>query len=299
MAKYNTIVVGTDFSPLAQVAVEAAVQVAKRFDAQALHLVHVVNTSSAAAVFPYAVPEAQLANIYEEGAERAKVRLDELPVDYPAERVHRTVHLGLPARALAESTEQLSADLIVVASHGFGPIRRTILGSVAGALIRSAACPVLVVGEERHTVKAFENVLAAIDLSNVSEAVLRHAVGLTNGGGRVVALSMYEHPLSTYDEGDLLRRYLSDQEISAVGDRHREAVQTMVDAVDHENVEIRVGGHEQGATSGRGAGDREPPQPRPHRGRHERPQRVAPHDHRVDGHQGPRRSPLPGLDSSA
>ena len=240
MARNKTIVVGTDFSPLSQVAIAAAVQIAKRFDAEALHVVHVVNTSSAASVFPYAVPEAQLANIYEEGAVRAKIRLEDVVIDYPTERVFRTVHLGLPARVLAETAERVSADLVVVASHGFGPIRRTILGSVAGALIRSTHCPVLVVGEDRGSVRSFETVLAAVDLSNVSGDVLTHATEMTDDGGSLIALSMYEHPLSTYDEGDILPRYLSDEEIAGVGERHKKAVAELAAKVDRDNVEVRV-----------------------------------------------------------
>ena len=240
MTRYKTIVVGTDFSPLSQVALESAVETAKRFGVEALYVVHVVNTSSGAAVFPYAVPEAQLTMVYEEGADRATSRLADVPIDFPAERLHRVVRLGLPARVLSDLAEEVSADLLVVASHGFGPLRRTVLGSVSGALIRSAPCPVLVVGERRPSVRSTEHVLAAVDLSPVSADVVGHAVSMTNGGGRMTVLSLYEHPLSTYDEGDLLPRYLSDDEIKAVGQRHELAVKSMVDRVEHPNVDVRV-----------------------------------------------------------
>lgn len=240
MTEYKTIIVGTDFSPLAEVAAEAGARMARRFNAEALHLVHVVNTSSAAVVFPYAIPEAQLSEVYEAGSERALDRLKEFSVDFVPDRVHRSVRLGLPARVLAEAAEELNADLLVVASHGFGPIQRSILGSVSGALIRSASCPVMVVGEQRHASTDCQNVLAAVDLSSVSESVIAHAVAMTQGGGHVVALSLYEHPLSTYDEGDLLPRYLSDDEVAQIGEKHRGAVQALIDRVEHPNTEIRV-----------------------------------------------------------
>ena len=240
MTRYKKIVVGTDFSPLSQVALDAAVQVARRFDASVLHVVHVLNTSSAAAVFPYAVPEAQLAMVYQEGEARAKSRLADIPIDFDEARIKREVRLGLPARVLSEIAAEDSADLVVVATHGFGPIRRTILGSVSGALIRSAPCPVLVVGEARRGMGAFGTVLAAVDLSKVSEDVLKNAFAMSQGGGHIVALSMYEHPLATYDEGDLLPRYMSDAEIAAVGERHRETVQKLIDRVEHPDVDVRV-----------------------------------------------------------
>jgi nucleotide-binding universal stress UspA family protein len=35
-------------------------------------------------------------------------------------------------------------DLLFVGSHGYGPLRRALLGNVSGALVRAAGCPVVV-----------------------------------------------------------------------------------------------------------------------------------------------------------
>ena len=35
-------------------------------------------------------------------------------------------------------------DLLVVGSRGYGPLRRTLVGSVSDELVRTAPCPVLV-----------------------------------------------------------------------------------------------------------------------------------------------------------
>jgi nucleotide-binding universal stress UspA family protein len=48
---------------------------------------------------------------------------------------------GEAADVIAAASEDL--DLLVIGSRGYGPLRRTVLGSVAGAVIRRAACPVL------------------------------------------------------------------------------------------------------------------------------------------------------------
>ncbi len=240
MTRFRKIIVATDFSPLSRLAVKAATQIARRDDAEALHLVHVVNTSTGAAVFPYAIPEATLTEVYEHGAERAQGRLDDIAIDWFPDRVHRLVQMGLPARMLSETAVEVGADLIVVASHGFGPLQRTILGTVSGALIRSSPCPVLVVGEGRDRVTDCRHVLAAVDLSSVSLDVLRASVAMVDQGGNVTALSLYEHPLSTYDEGDILPRYLSDDEVAAIGEEHRKEVRKLIDKVEEANVEIRV-----------------------------------------------------------
>ena len=50
---------------------------------------------------------------------------------------------GQPADALATASEDL--DLLVCGSRGYGPVRTLVLGGTSHALVRKAACPVLVV----------------------------------------------------------------------------------------------------------------------------------------------------------
>lgn len=50
---------------------------------------------------------------------------------------------GLPADALAAASHDL--DLLVCGSRGYGPVRTLLLGGTSHALVRKAACPVLVV----------------------------------------------------------------------------------------------------------------------------------------------------------
>jgi nucleotide-binding universal stress UspA family protein len=64
----------------------------------------------------------------------------ELPDDIEIESV--VLH-GDPAHKLKEETERLG--LLVCGSRARGPLRRVMLGSVSTAVIRSAACPVVVV----------------------------------------------------------------------------------------------------------------------------------------------------------
>lgn len=62
-----------------------------------------------------------------------------VPADLPVEG---RVLSGLPARVLAEASGDL--DLMICGSRGYGPIRRTVLGSTAHGLMHGAACPVVV-----------------------------------------------------------------------------------------------------------------------------------------------------------
>jgi nucleotide-binding universal stress UspA family protein len=66
--------------------------------------------------------------------------LASLPGDVEADRL---VLSGDPADALVEASEL--PDVLVVGSHGDGPIVRALLGSVSTTVARTAACPVVVV----------------------------------------------------------------------------------------------------------------------------------------------------------
>ena len=76
----------------------------------------------------------------EDGEARSDEALEALGSEVP---IRLTVPHGDPAARLTEASEQL--DLLVCASRGRRPLRRLALGRVPLVLMRSAACPVLVV----------------------------------------------------------------------------------------------------------------------------------------------------------
>lgn len=51
---------------------------------------------------------------------------------------------GMPATVIVELAKQLNADLLAMATHGYGGVRRTLLGSVADKVLRSSSIPVMV-----------------------------------------------------------------------------------------------------------------------------------------------------------
>ena len=52
---------------------------------------------------------------------------------------------GLPHEAIVEEAKAWGADLIVLGSHGYGPIKRALLGSVAAAVAVEAPCAVEII----------------------------------------------------------------------------------------------------------------------------------------------------------
>jgi len=59
--------------------------------------------------------------------------------------VSTSVVLGSPKRVILDEAEEWKADLIVVGSHGDGPIKRFLIGSVSLAVAMHAPCSVRVV----------------------------------------------------------------------------------------------------------------------------------------------------------
>lgn len=55
----------------------------------------------------------------------------------------RAVHGKTPALALPEMARNQNVDLIAMATHGYGGLKRTLLGSVADKLLRSSSLPIL------------------------------------------------------------------------------------------------------------------------------------------------------------
>ena len=57
--------------------------------------------------------------------------------------VQSELKLGDPAQVLADESGDL--DLLVIGSRGYGPLRRTLVGSVSAEVMRKAPCPVMVI----------------------------------------------------------------------------------------------------------------------------------------------------------
>jgi len=77
--------------------------------------------------------------------EDARAMLDEQCVEFGDIPVNRVVITGADiALTIAEYAEENDVDLIAISTHGRTGFRRLVLGSVAEALLRHAAVPVLV-----------------------------------------------------------------------------------------------------------------------------------------------------------
>jgi nucleotide-binding universal stress UspA family protein len=129
----EVIGVGYDGSAEAKVALGRAGELAEAFGA----------TLRVITIAPYIGPNAEFGRVEElrePWVETVNDGVRSAPATVETERVLRQ---GRTATELA--LQGSDADLLVVGSRGYGPVRRVLAGSVASELLFSAPCPVLVV----------------------------------------------------------------------------------------------------------------------------------------------------------
>jgi nucleotide-binding universal stress UspA family protein len=75
------------------------------------------------------------------------VKLDEILATVPSDVCDVRTKLvdGAPLHAILDYAKEISADLVVLGSHGHGVVASILLGSVAEGLVRKAELPTLVV----------------------------------------------------------------------------------------------------------------------------------------------------------
>lgn len=139
---YSTIVVGTDGSDGAKVAVATAGELAALSGA-AVHLVHGYGN-------PTAMVDPMAGATFVMGHDDVKAledRLEPQAAELRANGVDVTVHVAPAsgADAILGYAESVDADLIVVGNRGMSGKRRLILGSVPNSVSHHAPCSVLIV----------------------------------------------------------------------------------------------------------------------------------------------------------
>jgi nucleotide-binding universal stress UspA family protein len=138
---FRTILVPTDFGDAAQLALEYAQAIAKRFDA-GLRVVHVVETPMPLDI-ELAAPDAGRAN--ERAMDDARRGLAAVLQGITSGNVIGQLLVGHTADQIVAYAADHDVDLIVMGTHGRRALARVIVGSVAERVVRTAPCPVFTV----------------------------------------------------------------------------------------------------------------------------------------------------------
>jgi nucleotide-binding universal stress UspA family protein len=145
MIALQRILVPHDFSETSEAAVRYAVALARNFGAR-VHLLHVGDQArlDLETEFPLGL----------EGAVEDAVRERLLKIVSPAEQAELhpefVVRAGVPAAEIVRYASNYDIDLIVMGTHGRGPVSHMVMGSVAEKVVRTAPCPVLTVRSKQH-----------------------------------------------------------------------------------------------------------------------------------------------------
>lgn len=99
---------------------------------------------------PYGVPPEYFAELEDAARKHAYSVLDAARLKLEGGedhtlRITAEVLPGSPRQAILDEADEWGADLIVMGSHGYGSLKRFLLGSVSGAVMSHAKCSVEVV----------------------------------------------------------------------------------------------------------------------------------------------------------
>ncbi len=150
MLTLKTVLVPTDFSDASESALRYGKAVALAFGAS-LHVVHVMEDllahAWAAEVYVSSMPQ-----LRDEIEKESRLRLGTLLTDAERTQLRAETALlaGNPFLEIVRYAKAHNVDLIVMGTHGRGPIAHMLLGSVAEKVVRKSPCPVLTVREAQH-----------------------------------------------------------------------------------------------------------------------------------------------------
>lgn len=194
----HNIVVGVDFSEQSRRALEEAIRIA-RWSRATVHIIHVIDTPTAEDIVDAAgvigindlagFTHPQVVNFAQSVAE-LNLLTNESGVSGVSADVR--VRVGHPFSELAVVARETGAELLVLGASGAGEAAVG-LGALATKCARKAAPAALLVrGGQRGP---FRRIVAAVDHSPVSEAVVEHALRLAcQDQARLDVLHVYQPP---------------------------------------------------------------------------------------------------------
>jgi nucleotide-binding universal stress UspA family protein len=170
---WNRILVATDFSRNAQVALRSAEALARETGAE-IALVHVVDIPSAS--YAFGVEMIGLPDLRETWAKDARRRLRSTAQRARARGVRfadTEVLIGTPWYEIVEAARRHKADLVILGNSGRSRFQRLLLGSTAENVVRHSSVPVLVT--RSRPLSGLRRVLVPVSFDEGSRLALEYA----------------------------------------------------------------------------------------------------------------------------
>ena len=142
---FRKILIAVDESAFAARAADVGFDLARSLGAE-VAIIHVVDPAVDAYAPEGGIPLHELVTLAQQDGRRLLAAFGQRAGLQPAP--HEFLHVGKTATEIVKAAKDWPTDLIVIGSHGRGGLNRLLLGSVAEAVMRHAASPVLVVRAE-------------------------------------------------------------------------------------------------------------------------------------------------------
>jgi nucleotide-binding universal stress UspA family protein len=193
VARLQTIVVPTDFSPSSRRALEWAIALASRHQARIV-LVH--------AMQPH--PLGGTPDVDRMLNEAATLKLEETkrPIIDAHLSMSTDCRAGKSWAVIRDAVQEAKADLIVIGSRGLTGLDRLLLGSTADRVLRTAAQPVLTV-HPTDARPAYRHVLVATDFSDSAHAALAATLQLLQADTQPLQITLLHVSIPPYVIGSL------------------------------------------------------------------------------------------------
>lgn len=179
MITINKILCPLDFSKCSRVALNNAIQLTKRLNAE-LHLFHAVLLYEDDSYKPDDRLSENIVS-YAMIEEISNQKLNDIAADHAGDsfKVVTASSRGFSAaEEILNYAEDKQVDLIIMGTHGRTAINHLLLGSVAERVIRMAQCPVMTFRKEAKNLGDLKRILVPIDFSDHSRLALRYALEL-------------------------------------------------------------------------------------------------------------------------
>jgi len=140
---YKKIMVPTDASEYSRRALITALELARKFQAEVVILFVPYTPEAYLGYNPAYTIEISQEQIEETGEHMLMTTLE--GIDVGDVLLKKKKIQGHPASVILEEISNENIDLVVMGSHGYGPIAGAMLGSVSQHVLQKATCPVLIV----------------------------------------------------------------------------------------------------------------------------------------------------------
>jgi nucleotide-binding universal stress UspA family protein len=175
--------------------------------------------------------------------QEVKSRLDaSFAQDFAHVEVERVAALGDPAQVITEYVPSHHVDLVMMPSHGYGPFRQLLLGSVTAKVLHDLDCPVWTTAHTEegpdHGHLGLRKILCAVDSSSESAGLLRWAAALSKDAGATLRIIHVVPGIEAWPDGQMDLEFEAHIQSTALRSIEEMAASVGIDAT----IAVPIGG---------------------------------------------------------